>query len=147
MGHGTRSGGGDVGGGREAGGAAPLGAADPPLAASGTRAGTTYSPRLLPSAPWFAAAGASSLPCAAELGCRGCGLRLLAWGWGEISRGSGRDGKRATWQAPLSGLSCWFIFFLWFCFCNSVFTWAPLSVIKGSKETCCNNSKDNQMES
>ena len=46
-----------------------------------------------------------------------------------------------------SFLECWFIFFLCFCICNSVFMWAPLSVIKGSRETCRKNSKDDKMGS
>ena len=49
-------------GGREAEGAASLDAANPPLAALGTLAGISYSPLLLPSALWFATAGAPCSP-------------------------------------------------------------------------------------
>lgn len=52
----------DAGGRREAEGAASLDAANPPLAALGTLAGISYSPLLLPSALWFATAGAPCSP-------------------------------------------------------------------------------------
>lgn len=70
---------------------------------------------------------------------------VLAPGRWEIGSGSSKGGKKATPTETVFWKELLF-FFLCFRFCNSVFTWAPLTIIKGSKEACCNNSQDNKMQ-
>lgn len=75
------------------------------------------------------------------------GALALAPGRREISSSSnkgGKEGRRQPQQRQLPGVAV-LLCFLFFCF-NPLFIWAPLSGIKGSKETCSKNTRDDKMQ-
>lgn len=104
---------------------------------------------LLLSPPWCARGQPvlcgcqSSIPLWAWAGMSGVWLWLL----GDVKSAviQAKKEKRQPQQELLSGMSC--CLFLCFAFVfNSVFTWAPLCVIKAFKETCYKNSRDKKMQ-
>ena len=100
-------------------------------------------PRGFPQSALFYLEASPLFPCETELGYQGLWLWLL----GDVKSAvvQAKKEKRQHQQRELSGMSCCLLFVLAFVF-NSVFTLAPLSVIKAFKETCYKNSRDNKMQ-